>query len=158
MINRVILVGNVGRDPEISYTAAGLAVARFSVATSEMWKDKATGDKKEKTEWHRIVAFGKLAEICGEYLVKGKQVYIEGRLQTGSWEKDGVTRYSTDIIASEMKMLGGGGGLQERSGHGRTSSRRNTSDVDEESINDVDEESINDIDEESINDVDDIPF
>ena len=105
-VNKVILIGNLGRDPEISYTSAGLAVARFSIATSETWKDKSTGDKKEKTEWHRVVAFGKLAEICGEYLIKGKQIFIEGRLQTSSWEKDGVTRYSTDIIASDMKMLG----------------------------------------------------
>lgn len=104
-INKAILVGNLGRDPEISYTPAGLAVARFSIATSEEWKDKATGDKKEKTEWHRIVAFGRLAEICGEYLSKGKQVYIEGRIQTSSWEKDGITRYSTDIIAANMQML-----------------------------------------------------
>jgi len=105
-LNKVILIGNLGRDPEVSYTPAGLAVARFSIATSEAWNDKASGEKREKTEWHRIVAFGRLGEICGEYLVKGKQVYIEGRLQTSSWEKDGITRYSTDIIASEMKMLG----------------------------------------------------
>ena len=105
-LNKVTLIGNLGRDPEVSYTQGGLAVARFSIATSESWKDKATGERKEKTEWHRIVVFGKLGEICGEYLFKGKQVYIEGRLQTSSWEKDGITRYSTDIIASEMKMLG----------------------------------------------------
>ncbi len=105
-LNKAILIGNLGRDPEVTYTPAGLAVARFSIATSEAWTDKASGEKREKTEWHRIVAFGKLGEICGEYLVKGKQVYIEGRLQTSSWEKDGITRYSTDIIASEMKMLG----------------------------------------------------
>jgi len=105
-VNKVILIGNLGRDPEISYTPAGLAIAKFSIATSDTWKDKATGDKREKTEWHRVVVFGKLAEICGEYLVKGKQVFIEGRLQTSSWEKDGIKRYSTDIIASEMRMLG----------------------------------------------------
>lgn len=105
-LNKAILIGNLGRDPEVTYTPAGLAVARFSIATSEAWTDKGSGEKREKTEWHRIVAFGKLGEICGEYLVKGKQVYIEGRLQTSSWEKDGITRYSTDIIASEMKMLG----------------------------------------------------
>jgi single-strand DNA-binding protein len=108
-VNKVILIGNLGKDPEITYTPAGLAVARFSIATSETWKDKSTGDKKEKTEWHRVVTFGKLAEICGEYLVKGKQVFIEGRLQTSSYEKDGVTRYSTDVIASDMKMLGSKG-------------------------------------------------
>ena len=105
-INKAILIGNLGRDPELSYTPGGLAVARFSIATSEQWKDKETGEKKERTEWHRIVAFGKLAETCGEYLAKGKSVYIEGRLQTNSYEKDGVTRYSTDIIASQMQMLG----------------------------------------------------
>ena len=105
-INKAIIVGNLGRDPEMSYTPAGLAVAKFSIATSEEWKDKATGEKKTKTEWHRIVAFGRLAEICGEYLSKGKQVYLEGRIQTSSWEKDGITRYSTDIIANNMQMLG----------------------------------------------------
>ncbi len=106
MINKVILVGNLGRDPEVSYTPSGMAVAKFSIATSEKWKDKKSGEMQERTEWHRITAFGRLGEICGEYLSKGRQVYIEGRLQTSSWEKDGVTRYSTDIIANEMKMLG----------------------------------------------------
>ena len=106
MINKVILVGNLGRDPEVSYTPSGMAVAKFSVATSEKWKDKNSGEMQERTEWHRITAFGRLGEICGEYLAKGRQVYIEGRLQTSSWEKDGITRYSTDIIANEMKMLG----------------------------------------------------
>ncbi len=108
-LNKVLLIGNLGKDPEVTYTPAGLAVARFSIATSETRNDKTSGEKIVKTEWHRIVAFGKLAEICGEYLVKGKQVYIGGRLQTSSWEKDGITRYSTDIIASEMQMLGAKG-------------------------------------------------
>ncbi len=108
-INKVILVGRLGKDPEVSYTPSGTAVAKFSIATSETWKDKDKGEKKEKTEWHRITAFGKLGEICGEYLSKGKQVYIEGKLQYGSYEKDGVTRYTTDIIASQMQMLGGRG-------------------------------------------------
>ena len=106
MINKAILVGNLGRDPELSYTPGGMAVAKFSIATSEKWKDKNSGEMQERTEWHRITAFGRLAEICGEYLSKGRQVYIEGRIQTSSWEKDGVTRYTTEIIASEMKMLG----------------------------------------------------
>jgi len=106
MINKVILIGNLGRDPEVRYTADGRAVASFSIATSEKWKDKNTGEMQERTEWHKIVAFGKLGEICGEYLSKGKQVFIEGRLQTTSWEKDGVTRYTTEIVASEMKFLG----------------------------------------------------
>jgi len=105
-INKVILVGNLGKDPEVRYTQDGKAVAQFSIATSEEWKDKNTGEKREKTEWHRVVAFGRLGEICGEYLSKGRQVYIEGRLQTSSYEKDGITRYSTDIIADKMQMLG----------------------------------------------------
>jgi single-strand DNA-binding protein len=108
-INKAILVGHLGRDPEVRYTQDGKAVANFSIATSETWKDKNSGEKQERTEWHRIVAFGRLGEICGEYLSKGRQVYIEGRLQTRSWEKDGVTRYSTEIVAAEMQMLGGRG-------------------------------------------------
>ena len=106
MINKAILVGNLGRDPEVRYTPSGTAVANFTVATSERWKDKASGEMKEQTEWHRIVAWGRLGESCGEYLSKGRQVYIEGRIQTRSWEKDGVTRYTTEIVAQEMKMLG----------------------------------------------------
>ena len=106
MINKAILIGNLGKDPEVSYTPSGTAVAKFNIATSERWKDKNTGEMQERTEWHRITAFGKLGEICGEYLSKGRQVYIEGRIQTSSWEKDGVTRYTTEIVASEMKMLG----------------------------------------------------
>ena len=106
-INKVILVGNLGKDPEVRYFADGTAVVNFSIATSEEWKDKNTGEKKEKTEWHRIVAFRKLAEICGEYLSNGKQVYVEGKLQTRSWEKDGVTRYTTEIVASDVQFLGG---------------------------------------------------
>jgi single-strand DNA-binding protein len=107
MINKVILVGNLGRDPEIRYTANGAAVANFSIATSERWKDKNTGEMQDRTEWHRIVAWGRLAEICGEYLSKGRQVYIEGRLQTREWEdKDGNKRYTTEVVANEMKMLG----------------------------------------------------
>lgn len=114
-VNKVILVGNLGRDPEIRYTQDGQAVVNFTLATSMEWRDKATGEKRDKTEWHRIVAFRKLAEICGEYLSKGKQVYIEGRLQTRSWEQDGVTKYITEVVANDMQMLGakgdrGGGG------------------------------------------------
>jgi single-strand DNA-binding protein len=105
-VNKVILVGNLGRDPEMRYTPDGTAVASFSVATSDEWKDKTTGEKRERTEWHRVVAFRRLGEICGEYLTKGKQVYIEGRLRTRSWEKDGITRYSTEIEAKTMQMLG----------------------------------------------------
>lgn len=107
MINKVILVGNLGRDPEVRYTPSGTAVANFNIATSERWKDKATGEMQERTEWHRIVAWGKLGEICGEYLSKGRQVYIEGRIQTRDWEdKEGIKRYTTEIVANEMKMLG----------------------------------------------------
>jgi len=105
-INKVILVGNLGKDPEVSYTQSGSAVAKFSIATSEKWVDKSSGEKKDKTDWHRITAFGKLGETCGEYLSKGKQVYIEGRIQYGSYEKDGVTRYTCDIIANQMQILG----------------------------------------------------
>ena len=106
-VNKAIVVGRLGRDPEVRYTPDGTAVANFSVATSEEWKDKATGEKRERTEWHRIVAFRRLGEICGEYLSKGRQVYIEGRIQTRDWEdKDGVKRYTTEIVASQMQMLG----------------------------------------------------
>jgi single-strand DNA-binding protein len=104
-VNKVILVGNVTRDPEIRYMPNGESVANFSMATSENWKDKS-GVKQEKTEFHNIVAYRKLAEIIGEYVKKGNPLYIEGRLQTRKWEKDGVTRYSTEIIADQMQMLG----------------------------------------------------
>jgi single-strand DNA-binding protein len=107
-VNKVILVGNLGRDPEMKYTPDGTAIANFSIATSDEWKDKTTGEKKTKTEWHRIVAFRRLAEICGEYLKKGSQVYIEGKLQTRSWEdKEGNKRYTTEVVANQMQMLGG---------------------------------------------------
>lgn len=105
-INKVILIGRLGRDPEVRYTPDGAAVANFSIATSDEWTDKASGERKERTEWHRIVAWRKLGEICGEYLSKGRQVYVEGKLQTRSWEKDGVTRYSTEIVASDVQFLG----------------------------------------------------
>jgi len=107
-INKVILIGRLGRDPEIRYTPNGDAVANFSIATSENWKDKNTGEKKEKTEWHRLVAFRRLAEIIGEYLTKGSQIYIEGKLQTREWDdKEGVKRYTTEIVVNQMQMLGG---------------------------------------------------
>ena len=106
-INKVILIGRLGSDPEIRYTPSGVAVANFSVATSEEWKDKDSGEKKERTEWHRIVAWRRLGEICGEYLSKGKQVYVEGRIQTRSWEdKDGNKKYTTEIIANDIQFLG----------------------------------------------------
>jgi single-strand DNA-binding protein len=109
-VNKVIIVGRLGRDPEVRYTPSGAAVANFTVATSEEWKDKATGEKQERTEWHKIVAWRRLGEICGEYLHKGKEVYIEGRLQTRSWEdRDGNTKYTTEIVAQNMQMLGSPG-------------------------------------------------
>lgn len=109
MINKAILIGNLGADPEVRYTQAGAAIANFTMATVETWtKD---GNKEEKTEWHRIVAFARLGEICGEYLTKGSRVYIEGRIQTRQWEdKDGQKRYTTEIVAKEMKMLTPRGG------------------------------------------------
>jgi len=107
-INKVMLIGRLGQDPEVRYTPDGTAVANFSIATSEEWKDKNSGEKRERTEWHRIVAWRRLGEICGEYLSKGRQVYIEGRIQTRSWEdKDGNKRYTTEIIASDVQFLGG---------------------------------------------------
>ena len=107
MINKAIIVGALGRDPETRYAPDGGAVTNISVATSERWKDK-NGESKEATEWHRVVFFGKLAEIAGEYLAKGSQVYIEGKIKTREWtDKDGAKKYTTEIIAGEMKMLGG---------------------------------------------------
>ena len=106
-INKVILVGNLGRDPEVRYTPSGVAVANFTLATSEEWKNRETGEKQEHTEWHRIVAWRRLGEICGEYLHKGSQVYIEGKLQTRSWDdRDGNKRYTTEVLAQTMQMLG----------------------------------------------------
>jgi single-strand DNA-binding protein len=109
-VNKVILLGRLGADPEIRYTSNGTAVANFRIATSERWTNQ-NGEKEERTEWHRIVAFGKLGEICGEYLAKGKQIYIEGRLQTRTWEdRDKNQRTTTEIIATAMQMLGSAGG------------------------------------------------
>jgi len=119
----VIIIGNLGRDPDVKYLADGTAVANFSLATSENWTDKATGEKREKTEWHNVVAWRRLAEICGQYLQKGKQVYIEGSLYTEEWEKDGIKRYSTKIKANMMQMLGnrgdagGGQGARPQGGY-----------------------------------------
>lgn len=105
MINKAILIGNLGSDPEVRYTQSGAAVANFTIATTEKWKGQ-DGQMQEQTEWHRIVAFARLGEICGEYLSKGSKVYIEGRIQTRKWEdKDGNSRYTTEIVAREMKML-----------------------------------------------------
>ncbi len=110
-INKVILVGNLGRDPEVRYSANGAAIANITIATSEQWTDKQSGQKQEKTEWHRVVLFNRLGEIAGEYLKKGSQVYIEGKLQTRKWQdQNGQDRYTTEIVANEMQMLGGRGG------------------------------------------------
>ena len=107
-VNKAIIVGTLGQDPEIRYTANGGAVANISVATNESWRDKATGEAQERTEWHRIVMFGKLAEIAQQYLKKGSQAYFEGRIQTRKWQdNEGKDRYSTEIVANEMQMLGG---------------------------------------------------
>jgi single-strand DNA-binding protein len=114
-VNKVILIGNLGRDPEIRYMPSGDALATLNIATTDTWKDKS-GEKQEKTEWHRVSMFGRLAEIAGEYLKKGSQVYIEGRIQTRKYtDKDGAEKYSTEIVASEMKMLGSrsGGGMAD---------------------------------------------
>jgi single-strand DNA-binding protein len=118
-INKVILVGTLGRDPETRHMPNGNAVTNISLATSESWKDKQSGEKQERTEWHRVSMFGRLAEIAAEYLRKGSQVYIEGKIQTRKWQdKEGKDRYSTEIVADQMQMLGGrrdGGGSHEQS-------------------------------------------
>ena len=115
-INKVILVGNLGQDPEVKYTAGGAAVTTLSLATSESWKDKDSGQDQERTEWHRVVLWRRLAEIAGEYLKKGSKVYIEGQLQTRKWEQDGQTRYTTEVIGRDMQFLDSRGvGSQDNS-------------------------------------------
>ncbi|HIJ21412.1 MAG: single-stranded DNA-binding protein [Gammaproteobacteria bacterium] len=110
-VNKVILVGNLGNDPDVKYTADGRAIANISLATTDSWKDKNTGEQQDRTEWHRVVFFNRLAEIVSEYLKKGAQVYVEGRLQTSKWQdQSGADRYTTEIVASEMQMLGGRSG------------------------------------------------
>jgi len=115
-INKVILIGNLGADPETRYTAGGSAITNIRIATSESWRDKTSGEQQERTEWHRVVFFNRLAEIAGEYLRKGSQVYVEGTLRTRKWQdQSGQDRYTTEVVASEMQMLGGrGGDSQER--------------------------------------------
>ncbi len=123
-VNKVILVGNLGKDPEVRYMPSGEAVTNITLATTDSWKDKNSGEKKEATEWHRVVFFRKLAEIAGQYLKKGSQVYIEGALKTRKWEKDGHTNYTTEIVADSMQMLGRreGGGSPEMERGERSSS------------------------------------
>ena len=124
-INKVILVGNLGNDPEVRYASNGNAIANISVATTDSWKDKNTGEQQEKTEWHRVVMFNRLGEIAGEYLKKGSQVYIEGRLQTRKWQdQSGQDKYTTEIVANEMQMLGGRGGSEASSGGGYQAPRQ----------------------------------
>ncbi|MBA3479675.1 MAG: single-stranded DNA-binding protein [Lautropia sp.] len=129
-VNKVILVGNLGRDPETRYSPDGAAICNVSIATTSQWKDKASGERKEETEWHRVTFYGRLAEIAGEYLKKGRSVYVEGRLKTRKYkDKEGIEKYATDIIADQMQMLGGregmggadaeGGGFSGQSGGGR---------------------------------------
>jgi single-strand DNA-binding protein len=131
-VNKVILLGNLGRDPETRYTTGGDAVTNLRIATTETWKDKS-GEKQEKTEWHTVVLFGRQAEIAGEYLKKGRSVYIEGRLQTRKWtDKEGVEKYSTEIVGDRMQLLGGprdggGGGDDEGSGGSRSAPRGSAS-------------------------------
>lgn len=104
-VNKVILIGNLGRDPEIRYTPDGVAIANVTIATTDYWNDRNTGERQERTEWHRVVFFRRLAEIVEQYVKKGSKIYVEGRLQTRKWERDGVERYTTEIIANEMTML-----------------------------------------------------
>jgi len=125
-INKVILVGNLGNDPEVRYANNGAAIANLSVATSESWKDKNTGEMQEKTEWHRVVMFNRLGEIAGEYLRKGSKVYIEGKLQTRKWQdQSGQDKYTTEIVANEMQMLDSRGDNMNQGGSGYQAPRHN---------------------------------
>ena len=125
-VNKVILVGNLGQEPDTRYMPSGSAVTNISVATNESWKDKNTGEQVDRTEWHRVAFFNRLAEIAGEYLHKGSQVYIEGRLRTRKWQdKDGNDRYTTEIIADQMQMLGGRGGSPDMAGQSQGGFQQN---------------------------------
>jgi single-strand DNA-binding protein len=118
-VNKVILIGNLGRDPEVRYAPSGSAICNVTVATSRQWKDKTSGEKQEETEWHRVVFYDRLAEIAGEYLKKGRPVYVEGRLKTRKWtDKDGVEKYTTEIVADQMQLLGSREGMGDGSGEG----------------------------------------
>ncbi|OIQ19245.1 MAG: single-stranded DNA-binding protein [Bacteriovorax sp. MedPE-SWde] len=124
-VNKVILVGRLGQDPELKYTPSGMAVCNFTLATSESWTDKS-GQKQERTEWHRVVVWGKLAELCGQYLGKGRQAYLEGALQTRSWEaKEGGKRYTTEIVAKTVQFLGGQAGASNNAGAGNNNNYQN---------------------------------
>ena len=141
-INKVIIVGNLGQDPEIKYTAGGAAVTTLSIATSDSWKDKDSGMDQERTEWHRVVLWRRLAEVAGEYLKKGSKVYIEGQLQTRKWEQEGQTRYTTEIIARDMQFLDSRGGSN-------ASSTQKNSEMNDQSEADVPDSAFED---------EDIPF
>lgn len=118
-VNKVILVGNLGRDPEVRYSSEGSAICNISIATTSNWKDKSSGERREETEWHRVVMYNRLAEIAGEYLRKGRPVYIEGRLRTRKWQnKEGQDQYTTEVIADQMQMLGGRDGMGGGEGGG----------------------------------------
>ena len=141
-INKVIIVGNLGQDPEIKYTAGGAAVTTLSIATSDSWKDKDSGMDQERTEWHRVVLWRRLAEVAGEYLKKGSKGYIEGQLQTRKWEQEGQTRYTTEIIARDMQFL-------DSRGSSNNESTQKSSEMNDQSAADVPDSAIDD---------DDIPF
>jgi single-strand DNA-binding protein len=137
-LNQAQIIGNLGRDPEIRYTPDGRAVANLNIATSETWKDKASGEKQERTEWHRVVAFGKLAEIIGEYLKKGRKVFIQGKLQTRKWQdKDGNDKYTTEIVARDMVMLPQGSGSGGPPPQGELSQKPDASQADADFDDDI---------------------
>ena len=124
-VNKVVLIGNLGRDPEVRYSPDGAAVCNVTLATSSQWKDKNTGERREETEWHRVVFYNRLAEIAGEYLRKGRSIYVEGRLKTRKWQgQDGQDRYTTEIVADQMQMLGGRDGGDEAQGAGQPPAQR----------------------------------
>ncbi|MCS5549621.1 uncharacterized protein METZ01_LOCUS12794 [marine metagenome] len=137
-INKVILVGNLGQDPEVKFTAGGAAVTTLSIATSDSWKDKDSGMDKERTEWHRVVLWRRLAEIAGEYLKKGSKVYIEGQLQTRKWEQEGQTRYTTEIIARDIQFLDSRGSANTSNQEGAGKSEEPAPDVPDSGIDDDD--------------------
>lgn len=137
-INKVILVGNLGQDPEVKFTAGGAAVTTLSIATSESWKDKESGNEEKKTEWHRVVLWRRLAEIAGEYLKKGSKVYIEGQLQTRKWEQEGQTRYTTEVIARDMQFLDSRGNMDNSNSPSDISSTSEDSVDSEQEIKDDD--------------------
>jgi single-strand DNA-binding protein len=140
MLNKVQIIGRVGKDPEVRYATNGDAIANFTVATSERYKDKQTGEAVEKTEWHNVSAFRRLGEIVGEYVRKGSLIYIEGKIQTRKYEKDGIERYATSIVASEMKMLGGKSEGQQQQGQPRPATRAPASQPQGSGFDDMDDD------------------